>query len=260
MDGKANPMQAAAQNALFQQQMARLEKQMETSSAMLQDHENRLVKNEHLLGATDNRFKEIVADLDNLNYRVNKMDNTSGLRKVLENTELSDESINLILAAIDDVQDKVNNQTQVKLEAYVSLNVYNEMQGDFKVLDRRLNQNETEIKETQGRVNENDEKIENSRKRIQRLVSDMALLKRNTSSALEQVRADSQQALAEGVQLDDLANLEISGEGMERMTKMVRVLETNLSRRITSVEDQFGKIAELEEMIEQVKTDGVKPS
>jgi len=66
---------------------------METSSSMLQDHENRLVKNEHLLGATEDRFKEIVADLDNLNYRVNKMDNSTGLRKVLESTELADESI-----------------------------------------------------------------------------------------------------------------------------------------------------------------------
>ena len=44
---KGNPMQMAAQNALKDQKMQRLEQQMETASAMLQDHENRLVKATH---------------------------------------------------------------------------------------------------------------------------------------------------------------------------------------------------------------------
>ena len=157
------------------------------------------------------------------------------------------------------MQDKIDNQTTVKLEAYVSMNVYNDMQGDFKVHDRRLTKVEDDLKATDHKCQENEEKNENSRKRIQRLVSDLAVLKRSTNSQLEQVRADSAQG-HDNLTVEQLGNMEVGEEGMQRMTNMVKVLEGNLTRRIAAVEDSFGKIAELEEMIEQVKADGVKPS
>ena len=157
------------------------------------------------------------------------------------------------------MQDKIDNQTTVKLEAYVSMNVYNDMQGDFKVHERRLTKVEDDLKATDHKCQENEEKIENSRKRIQRLVSDLAVLKRSTDSQLEQVRANSSQG-HDNLTVEQLGNIEVSEEGMQRMTNMVKVLEGNLTRRIAAVEDSFGKIAELEEMIEQVKADGVKPS
>ena len=64
------------------------------------------------------------------------------------------------------MQDKIDNQTTVKLEAYVSMNVYNDMQGDFKVHDRRLTKVEDDLKATDHKCQENEEKNENSRKRI----------------------------------------------------------------------------------------------
>ena len=91
------------------------------------------------------------------------------------------------------------------------------------------------------------------------MVSDLAVLKRSTDSQLEQVRANSSQG-HDNLTVEQLGNLEVGEEGMQRMTNMVKVLEGNLTRRIAAVEDSFGKIAELEEMIEQVKADGVKPS
>ena len=62
--------------------------------------------------------------------RVNKIDNTSSVRKVLEGTELSDSSIDLILTTLNEMQDKIVNQVSVKLEAYVSINVMNAMSGE----------------------------------------------------------------------------------------------------------------------------------
>ena len=62
--------------------------------------------------------------------RLNKIDNSSSLRKVLEGTELSDSSIDLILSTLNEMQDKIVHQVNVKLEAYVSINVMNAIQGE----------------------------------------------------------------------------------------------------------------------------------
>ena len=62
--------------------------------------------------------------------RVNKFDNTSSVRKVLEGTELSDSSIDLILTTLNEMQEKIVNQVSVKLEAYVSINVMNALSGE----------------------------------------------------------------------------------------------------------------------------------
>ena len=61
---------------------------------------------------------------------MNKFDNTSSVRKVLEGTELSDSSIDLILTTLNEMQEKIVNQVSVKLEAYVSINVMNALSGE----------------------------------------------------------------------------------------------------------------------------------
>ena len=125
--------------------MLRLEKQMETASTMLEDHENRLVLNQHNSDTYDNKFKDLQMDFDNLTYRVNKFDNNKDVRTVLEGTELTEQSIDIIMNAITELQDKMDNQVNVKLEAYVNMTVFNNMEGENKVLDRRLTKNETDI-------------------------------------------------------------------------------------------------------------------
>ena len=77
--------------------------------------------------------------------RVNKIDNTNTVRKVLEGTELSDSSIDLILTTLNEMQDKINNQVNIKLEAYVSITAMNNMSGEQKVVDRRVAHNEATL-------------------------------------------------------------------------------------------------------------------
>ena len=81
--------------------------------------------------------------LGEMSNKVNKFDNTNEVRNVLEGTELSDESIALILKTLNDMQDKLDNQVSVKLEAYVNINAFNDMSGEFKVVDRRVAHNES---------------------------------------------------------------------------------------------------------------------
>ena len=47
--------------------------------------------------------------------------------------------------------------------------------------------------------------------------------------------------------MGDLANMEVSGEGMERMTKMVQRVEQLLGRRISALEDQQSRFNEFED-------------
>jgi len=49
--------------------------------------------------------------------------------------------------AISELQDKIDSQVNVKLEAYVNMTVFNTMEGENKVLDRRLTKNETDIQD-----------------------------------------------------------------------------------------------------------------
>ena len=76
----------------------------------------------------------------------------------------------------------------VKLEAYVSINAMHDMQGEFKVVDRRVAHNETVLNDHSKLLDQHTEKLENSRKRIQRLDNQLINLQRNTSSALESVK------------------------------------------------------------------------
>ena len=62
--------------------------------------------------------------IDDLTNRVNKFENNSKVRSVLESTELSDASIDLIMNTLTEMQDKLDNQVSVKLEAYVSINAF----------------------------------------------------------------------------------------------------------------------------------------
>jgi len=50
--------------------------------------------------------------------------------------------------------------------------------------------------------------------------------------------------------LDEMGNIEVSGEGMDRMTKMLKLTEQNLMRRIGAVEDDLAKLDGLEEKID----------
>ena len=123
--------------------------------------------------------------------RVNKIDNTNTVRKVLEGTELSDSSIDLILTTLNEMQDKINNQVNIKLEAYVSITAMNNMSGEQKVVDRRVAHNEATLADQIKMIEQHTEKLENSRKRIQRLDNQLINLQRNTNSALESVKIEN---------------------------------------------------------------------
>ena len=117
------------------------------------------------------------------------------------------------------MQDKIDNQVTVKLQAYVSINDFNDISGEMKVVDRRVAHNESVLKEQVTLTTQHTEKLENSRKRLQRLDNQLINLTRNTNSALESVKEETASRKSEQLTLENLPD--ISGEGIEVLTKMI---------------------------------------
>lgn len=91
---------------------------------------------------------------------MSKFDNTNKVRKVLENTELSNESMDMILGCINELQDKINVETKVKLEAYVIVNDFKDCLGDQEALKVRIGDSEALIHDQAAVSKENADRIE----------------------------------------------------------------------------------------------------
>ena len=83
--------------------LGNLHEKIEKMQTTLDDHQMRMITVEQKYETSNDFLKKAEVDINELIDRVNKMDNTSRVRKVLENTELSDESIELILGSINEV-------------------------------------------------------------------------------------------------------------------------------------------------------------
>ena len=230
--------------------LGNLHEKIEKMQTTLDDHQMRMITVEQKYETSNDFLKKAEVDINELIDRVNKMDNTSRVRKVLENTELSDESIELILGSINEVQDRLQEQFKTRLEQYVTGKDFKDVQNEQNNLKTRMSANETTCKTLAKDNQENAAMIENSRKRIQRLISDFELMKRKTNSALETY---SNQPPADGLKIEDLEDLEISGEGTERIKKMIQVVETNLNKRINAIENKLDSFNELETELDKVK-------
>ena len=103
--------------------------------------------------------------VDDMMDKVNKQENTARVRKVLENTELSDESIELILNSINELQERMTDQFNTKLESFVSMDTYEADKGEQKVIERKLATAEENIEKALKSCRENAEMADNNRKR-----------------------------------------------------------------------------------------------
>lgn len=82
---------------------------------------------------------------------------------------MSDDSISMILKAINDMQDKINGDLDEKLKNYVTQPQFSELENELKACSRRVGYNEGVLKDNVANIEKNGELIDNNRKRIQRL-------------------------------------------------------------------------------------------
>ena len=101
------------------------------------DHDARIVRLENKTKSHDNlhkngkyhlliihitiSFVEIERrDIDELLERVSKLENSASIASALSNVDVGDNQIDLILKAINDMQDKINADVDKKLENFVT--------------------------------------------------------------------------------------------------------------------------------------------
>ena len=85
-------------------------------------------------------------EIGDLSDRIAKLENQGAMKAALADTSLADNSIDLILKAINDMQDKINAETDKKLENFVRLPQFNDLEGLVQSTQRRVSHNESIMK------------------------------------------------------------------------------------------------------------------
>lgn len=106
------------------------------------------------------------------------------VRGALENSGMDSGQVDLVLQALNTMQDRLKDDFTKKLEDFVSHTTFRELETEMKVLNQRLTTNDKMVEETALVGLENSERLENNRKRLQRLIGEFEALKRKTASSM----------------------------------------------------------------------------
>jgi len=174
--------------------------------------------------------------------KMNKIENGNKMKDALAGAAMADGSVDMILKAIEDMQDKVNSDMDDKLKNYTQLPLHENLEADVKAIGRRVGYNENVMKELSQTTEGNAEKIENSRKKMQRMQSEIDALK-GGAPVVEAVAP---------VELSDDGPSVGSGD-LDKLQKMIQRVEGNLIRRIATVETSLGRINGLEDKVQDIE-------
>lgn len=70
------------------------------------------------------------------------MENANALKAAMTDSSLTDNSVDLILKAINDMQDKINAETDKKLEKFVQKPEFQDLENLVASMQRRIAHNE----------------------------------------------------------------------------------------------------------------------
>ena len=124
------------------------------------------------------------------------MENANALKAAMTDSSLTDNSVDLILKAINDMQDKINAETDKKLENFVQKPEFQDLENLVASLQRRLAHNDKRDQQQGEKDEEHTALIEANRKRILRLQADIDALRHGT-------RTGSAMSVAETVEKNE---------------------------------------------------------
>ena len=194
--------------------------------------------------------------------RVNKLENAAKVKAKLQATGMDQGMIDVVLEALNETQDRISTQTAEKLEGVVKENVIEDLKNEMEVLARRLTFSEGVIQENEKDKREIRENVDINRVRFNKIKNELEVLKRASKSALsmsEKASADAAKNAESALKLEDLAGLDVSGDGMERLVNMIKLLETNTNRQLSSLGRKVERLALLETEIEELKNNAGGP-
>ena len=121
-------------------------------------------------------------ELDEILNRLNKMDNNSAMKDVMADSNMTSDSVDLILKAINDMQVKIMKEVDTKLVIFATTESLSDLEAEVKAINRRVTYNENTLKDKVQTIDQNSERIEANRKKLTRLQGDIDALRRNTAS------------------------------------------------------------------------------
>ena len=92
------------------------------------------------------------SDIDEILDRLNKMDNNSKMRDVMSGGAMSDNSVDLILKAIDDMQSKIKSDFDEKLKNFVTIPDFREVADGLNAMNRRVIHNEGLLADSEQKI------------------------------------------------------------------------------------------------------------
>lgn len=121
----------------------------------------------------------------------------------------------LILQNIADMQDKINSNTDSKLENYVTIPKFNDLELLQQSNQRRISHNDQLLKDVDQKAEKALAMFENLRKQLQRLQQEVDALSKKTSSAMSNYEPPAEeQIVVKGEGSGD-------GAGVEKLHKLI---------------------------------------
>ena len=140
LDDAISPLQRQATQT--QRLLGGLQEKLEQALDTINDHEGRLIKVENKADVNEDLIRKARDDIDDLIAKMNKMDNNNKMKDAIAGSQMADDSVNLILKAIDDMQTKITSDMDDKLQGYVPMPTFRDAEAETKVVNRRAAHNE----------------------------------------------------------------------------------------------------------------------
>ena len=181
----------------------------------------------------------------------------------MTDSSLTDNSVDLILKAINDMQDKINAETDKKLEKFVQKPEFQDLENLVASMQRRVAHNEKILQQQGERDEEHTALIEANRKRILRLQADIDALRHGnrTGSAMSNAATEEK---VEPIVLSSRGGdgggdgAGIDQEAIDKLQRMIQRVEGSLIRRIASVEGIITRVDGIEDDMGIMKADIAK--
>lgn len=152
---------------------------------------------------------------------------------------MTENGVDLILKAINDMQDNINTETDKKLEKFVSHVQLKDLEDLIAAINRKVGHNEGLLKDLGTKHDHAEGMIEGNRKRIARLVAELDAMKKGTSLPPMAVAEIADTAV---ISSDDM----VDSEALDKLQKMIQRVEGNMIRRIATVETAISRVDNIE--------------
>ena len=106
-----------------------------------------MIKLENRADKSDGKHKQARDDIDELMAKMSAIENKNAMKDIIAEGNMDGNSMDRILKAIEDMQARINADTDAKLANYVTQPVFDDAETELKSTGRRVGYNEGILKD-----------------------------------------------------------------------------------------------------------------